>query len=92
GYALIGHWLLALVFGPEFDTGYWPLVIIAGGNWIFSGIWSVGVLLDMSGNQRFPAMAYMGALVVNLVLGVVLIPRLGLIGAAISTAGSWALA
>ncbi|KIU28265.1 hypothetical protein SR41_08700 [Sphingomonas melonis] len=92
GYALIGHWLLAFVFGPEFDSGYWPLVIIAGGNWVFSGIWSVGVLLDMSGNQRFPAMAYMGALVVNLVLGVVLIPRLGLIGAAISTAGSWALA
>lgn len=92
GYALIGHWLLAFVFGPEFDSGYWPLVIIAGGNWVFSGIWSVGVLLDMSGNQRFPAMAYMGALVVNLVLGVLLIPRFGLIGAAISTAGSWALA
>ena len=92
GYAIIGHWLLAIVFGPEFDGGYWPLVIIAGGNWIFSGIWSVGVLLDMSGNQRFPAMAYMGALAINLVLGLLLIPRFGLVGAAISTAGSWSLA
>lgn len=92
GYALIGRWLLALVFGAEFDGGYWPLVIIAAGNWVFSGIWSVGVLLDMSGNQRFPALAYMGALVANLTLGVILIPQFGLIGASISTAGSWALA
>jgi O-antigen/teichoic acid export membrane protein len=92
GYALIGRWLLDIVFGVEFRSGYWPLVIIAGGNWVFSGIWSVGVLLDMSGNQRFPAVAYLGALVLNLVFGILLIPPLGLIGAAISTAASWAIA
>ena len=92
GYALIGRWLLEFVFGAEFGTGYWPLVIIAGGNWVFSGIWSVGVLLDMSGNQRFPALAYLGALALNLVIGMLLIPSMGLIGAAISTAASWSIA
>jgi O-antigen/teichoic acid export membrane protein len=89
GYALIGHWLLALVFGTGFDGGYWPLVIIAGGNWAVSGIWSVGVLLDMSGNQRLPAAAYIAAACINVAIGLALIPPLGMIGAAASTAISW---
>lgn len=91
-YALAGGWMLRFVFGPEFGLGYGALVILAAGNWAFSGIWSVGVLLDMSGNQRFPAIGYLVALALNLLLGVTLIPRLGIEGAAIATAASWSLA
>ncbi|MCV0383315.1 MAG: oligosaccharide flippase family protein [Erythrobacter sp.] len=88
---LLGEWFLEFVFGPQFGAGYWVLVILTGGNWIFSGMWSVALLLDMSGGQRFPALAYAVALVINLALGVALIPQFGVVGAAIATASSWSI-
>lgn len=91
GFLVLGPYIIGMLFGPEFKAGYAALVILSAGNLLISAIWSVAVLLDMSGNQRFPAFAYLGAVGLNLTLGCALIPMAGMEGAAIATAVSWFL-
>ncbi|SIQ64512.1 Membrane protein involved in the export of O-antigen and teichoic acid [Rhizobium sp. RU35A] len=82
---LAGPLLLSL-FGPAFTAGY-PLMLI-----LFAGILakaSIGpgeVLLNMAGHQPLCVMLYAGLLVTNVTLNMLLIPHLGLMGAAGATA------
>ena len=81
----LGPFLLSL-FGPAFVAGY-PLMFI-----LFAGIMAkafIGpgeALLTMAGHQKVCALVYVAALVVNLGGNLILIPRIGIEGAAIATA------
>jgi O-antigen/teichoic acid export membrane protein len=78
---LLGPWYLAL-FGPEFAAGYGALVILSLGRVFGAAMGSAGLLLAMSGHERdFLAATFAGA-GLNLLLDWLLIPRLGLNGAA----------
>jgi O-antigen/teichoic acid export membrane protein len=81
---LLGPFLLRL-YGPEFAVGFRPLVILVLSQIIGAAGGSVGFLLSMTGNERLAA--WLTAMVgfLNLLLNLLLIPRFGLMGAAVAT-------
>ena len=77
---------LMRIFGPEFEAG-WPILIIGTlGQLINCGVGSVGYLLLMSGQQRRLIRIQAVMAVVMVGLSLLLIPRLGLTGAALGAA------
>jgi O-antigen/teichoic acid export membrane protein len=64
------------------------MFILALGLLARSAIGPIERLLNMLGEQRICAMVYAGAFGVNLALCFVLIPRFGMMGAAMSTASA----
>ncbi len=75
---------LMRIFGPDFEPG-WPILVIGTvGQLVNCGVGSVGYLLLMSGQQRrlIRIQAIMAAVMVGVSL--LLIPKLGLMGAALS--------
>lgn len=73
------------VFGPEFAQGYTLLPILGIGLLARAAIGPAERLLNMLGEQRICSAIYAAAFAVNLIACVVLIPRLGTIGAAAAT-------
>jgi stage V sporulation protein B len=74
------------MFGPRFAFG-WPILIVGTlGQIVNCGVGSVGLLLLMSGNQNRLLRVQTGMAVVAIILNFVLIPKIGLIGAAASAA------
>ena len=78
--------LLLSLFGAQFVDGYRLMLILAVGLMARASLGPVERLLNMLGEQRACATVYATAFMVNLVIGVVLIPRIGVDGAAIATA------
>jgi O-antigen/teichoic acid export membrane protein len=76
------------LFGPRFVDGYSLMFILALGPLARSAIGPVERLLNMVGEQRACALVYGGAFTFNLLACVVLIPRLGMYGAAVATAAA----
>lgn len=79
---------LLWLFGSKFVGGYHLMIILAAGLMARAALGPIERLLNMLGEQRCCAMVYAVAFVLNLVLCLVLIPRIGIEGAAISTATS----
>lgn len=77
---------LMRVFGTEFESGWLILVIGTAGQLINCGVGSVGFLLLMSGNQRRLLRIEAVMAVSTISLDLYLIPRCGLVGAAIAGA------
>lgn len=93
GILLFGRDVLGL-FGPEFVRAYTPLVILAGAELLNALAGPVGFLMTMTGRQGLAARILAVHAVLLLALAFLLIPRLGLEGAAIATAvgrGGWNL-
>lgn len=78
-------WLMSL-FGPGFEVGATALRILAIGQFINVSVGSTGVLLTMSGRERYYQRTMTLGALANIVLNVTLIPILGINGAAIATA------
>lgn len=80
------------LFGPEFVGARWPLTLLVIGYLMNSGAGAVGILLNMTGHQNATARVFTVAVVVNIALNLLTIPRFGIVGAAFSTAltmASW---
>lgn len=76
------------IFGPDFREG-WPVLAVATvGQLVSCGVGSVGLLLLMSDQQNRMVRAQAITVFLTLGLNFFLIPRLGLIGAAIATAAT----
>jgi len=90
-FVLAGRPFFRLVFGPEFDGSYMPLLVLLIGQVVNSAAGSVGSLLDMTGHERDTARGMAIAAAVNVVLNLVLVPVWGIVGAATATATSMAL-
>ena len=76
------------IFGPDFREG-WPVLAIATvGQLVSCAVGSVGLLLLMSDQQKRMVRAQAITVFLTLGLNFLLIPRLGLIGAAIATAAT----
>jgi len=85
GLLIVGEPLLSL-FGQGFSEGYPLIFVLVIGLLARASVGPSERLLNMVGQQRACAMIYACAFATNLALCLVLIPRLGLIGAAASTA------
>jgi O-antigen/teichoic acid export membrane protein len=84
-YVLHSSNLLTALFGSEYSLGWMSLIILAVGQLINCGTGSIGVLLIMSGHQRSWFWMTSISLFVNTILCLALVPRMGIIGAAIGT-------
>jgi O-antigen/teichoic acid export membrane protein len=80
----VGRPLLAL-FGADFASGYSVMFILAVGMLARAAVGPAERLLNMLGEQKLCASVYATAFAVNLTLCVVLIPHIGIEGAAAST-------
>ena len=86
-YILFGHFLLGL-FGEQFSIGYFSLIVITLGQCINIVAGPVGHILLMTGYSRIRLVNSVILFVIQLVLGLWLIPNLQLIGASIVAAVS----
>jgi O-antigen/teichoic acid export membrane protein len=84
---LLGKPILML-FGPGFSDGYHLIVIMSVGLVARAAVGPAERLLNMIGQQKVCAAIYGTAFAVNLALCLLLIPHLGLTGAAIATASA----
>lgn len=82
-----GHLLLSL-FGGAFTAGYILMAILLAGILAKAMVGPAETLLMMSGKQNLCVALYAGALTANVTLNVLLIPVLGIEGAAIATASA----
>jgi O-antigen/teichoic acid export membrane protein len=76
---------LLWLFGPQFVSGYDIMFIAAVGLVVRAAIGPVERLLNMLGQQKFCALAYALAFLLNLALCFALVPRFGGHGAAAAT-------
>lgn len=76
------------LYGPEFSEGYTPLIILCVAKAVTSAMGSVSFLLIMTGHQRVAARNVGISAAINIILNATLIPMLGVVGAALATAGS----
>ncbi|HLW72195.1 MAG TPA: oligosaccharide flippase family protein [Candidatus Binataceae bacterium] len=82
--AALGKPLLA-VFGHDFGRGYSALLILLVGQLSNAAMGPIGVLLLMTGFERTTAMVVAGSATLDLVAALVLVPRLGMVGAAVAS-------
>jgi O-antigen/teichoic acid export membrane protein len=78
------EWLLQL-FGNEFIQGANALIILAIAQLVNASTGPVGLLLNMTGHERYTAMTASVGAITNTFLNLLLIPKLGVNGAAIAT-------
>lgn len=83
---------LLAVFGSEFSAGAAVLVILAWANLINAATGTSGAVLDMTGHTRVKLLNASVAVVLALGLNLLLIPRFGIVGAAIAALASNAAA
>ncbi len=82
---------LMRIFGREFEAG-WPVLAIGTiGQLVNCGVGSSGTMLFMSGNQKSLIRIEAAAAVVMVLLNVALVPRWGIVGAAVAAAITVAL-
>jgi O-antigen/teichoic acid export membrane protein len=72
------------IFGPGFTEGSTTLVILACANLVNVGTGMGGIILDMTGHTKLKLVNSIIRLVLHLVLNVLLIPRWGIVGAALA--------
>lgn len=78
-----GDFILS-IFGGHFSELYWDLVIVSLGQCIFVSLGAIGYALLMSGYQKGLRRALRKNAATGLVIGIVLIPTLGRLGAALT--------
>jgi O-antigen/teichoic acid export membrane protein len=80
----LGKTILSL-FGPEFVAGYPVMVVLSIGLLIRALAGPLQGLLVVTGRQNVAAFALAVTVVINITLNILLIPKYGLMGAAIAT-------
>jgi len=85
GYYLVGEYFLEIVFGTEYLKSYLPLIILSITQLISTAIGSVGVLLNMSNNEKINMYIVAFSATINIILNFFLIPSYGAVGAAIAS-------
>ncbi|MCI5066110.1 flippase [bacterium] len=80
-----GNALLAF-FGEEYQGGYLPLVIVSIGQMMIAFQGSVGTILIMAGEATAAARVTRIAAIANVLFALLLIPPLGVLGAALASA------
>lgn len=73
------------LFGPGFPKGHSALAILCTGQMVNAAAGSVGLILNMTGHQKDAAVGVGISAALNIVLNAVLIPTMGIEGAAVAT-------
>lgn len=83
--AITADWFFPLIFGGAFEPSAEPFVYLLPGIFVWSLESVVRKLYTSDGYASWVVWAWAVALAINLVLNLVLIPRVGLVGAAIAS-------
>ncbi|HLG60491.1 MAG TPA: oligosaccharide flippase family protein [Ktedonosporobacter sp.] len=83
---LVFHNAILGVFGDHYTAGGLVLITLALGNLVDAGVGSVNYLLTMTGRPRIILINTVGTVTVNITLALLLIPRFGVMGAALAAA------
>ncbi len=89
-FVILGRPVLSL-FGDAFVASYGVLILLAGGQIIFAAFGLAAGLLNLTGHQQWGMLIFGGSALLNVGLNAVGILLLGLIGAALATATSFAV-
>lgn len=82
---VFGKWALGW-FGPDFPSGYPVMLVLAAGQVTMATLGALaGYLLTMTGHQSIASQVIGGTAALNLLLTLVLTPKLGVMGTAIAT-------
>jgi len=73
------------LFGPEFNAGNKALIILAIGQLINASAGPVGNVMNLTGHQVASAQVYGVSALLNIGLNALLVPRMGITGAALAT-------
>ncbi|GGD59743.1 flippase [Croceicoccus mobilis] len=87
-FLLAGRPLVHLVFGADFDDAVMPLIILTMGQLVNCAFGGATALLIMTGHERYNTIAFAVALGFNVVAALILIPAMGVVGAALAAAMS----
>jgi len=90
-FIIAGGTLAGWIFGAEFAQSHMPLAILAFGQLVNASMGAVVILLNMTGHERDVVRIFLITGGVNVVLNLLLIPLLGMEGAACATAFSLTL-
>ncbi len=91
GVVAFGELLLVTLYGPSFSDAYLPLCILSVGQLVNVACGSVGLLANMTGDERYAFKAQAAGLVVSVTLCLVLAPEFGALGASVAAACSTVL-
>lgn len=80
--------LLHLLFGSEYAKAGLSLSILALGNMAASSTGHIGDLMKSNGHTRAIFYNNFSNLLLNIIINIILIPRIGIVGAAVATASS----
>jgi len=86
-FILGGSSLVKFIFGEEYGSSYLPLVILCIGQLISALIGSVGLVLNMTNNQRILSKNNISMLLLNVVLSIPIVIYWDVIGAAFVFSG-----
>jgi O-antigen/teichoic acid export membrane protein len=73
------------LFGDEFKIGKQVMILLCVGQFVNAACGSVGYFLNTTGRQRIFRNIVLCAALINIVLNCILIPRYGMVGAAIAS-------
>ncbi|HCZ28456.1 TPA: hypothetical protein DHU97_01790 [Candidatus Saccharibacteria bacterium] len=85
--SVFSTFLLGL-FGHEFKAGALALIILTAGQFVNVAVGSTNYILAMTGHEKALSIAVGLSLLLNIILGLVLIPPLGVLGASISASAA----
>jgi O-antigen/teichoic acid export membrane protein len=85
---LVAGRMMEVLFGADYAAGRAALVVLALGQFINVATGAVGPMLIMTGHPRRWAIHNLAALAIGVLLNLLLTPRLGVLGAALSTSGA----
>jgi O-antigen/teichoic acid export membrane protein len=86
--ALVPGRMMEVLFGVDFAAGRAALLVLALGQFINVATGAVGPMLIMTGHPRRWAIHNLAALAIAVLLNLLLTPRLGVLGAALSTSSA----
>lgn len=84
---MLSPWLLQ-IYGSNFLAGREALIILSIGEIVNTLMGPVGILLTMTGHEKYTVMTVGSSAILNVILNALLIPQWGVNGAAIATATS----
>lgn len=91
GFAILGKFLLRLVYGEEFIYSYGVTLLLIIGAFSMSLYKITGVVLVSQGRRIAHFVTLVISAVVNVLLNILLIPRMGMYGAAIASVFSYTI-
>lgn len=89
GMWLFSRWIVRALAAPKFFDSYEVIGLIAAAVTLYALYLVLVVILGRTGRTEFNLPAAIGALVVNVVLNLLLVPQMGIVGAALALVASY---